>query len=138
VTTLTITSRLVTTTCASCAIVFAVPEQWDNERREDHKGFYCPNGHSLVYKGESEAEKLQRQLDAERARVDMLRQETKRQKATIDAERRSHAATKGQLTKTKKRVAGGVCPCCDRSFVQLARHMSTQHPDYTATQETPL
>lgn len=48
----------------------------------------------------------------------------------LEAERRAHAATKGQLTKTRKRVAGGVCPCCNRSFVNLGRHMAGQHPDY--------
>jgi hypothetical protein len=130
--TLSIHMTLVTTECARCSIVFAVPERFDRDRREDHKDFFCPAGHTLVYKGESDADKLKRQLDAERARVDMLRKETIRQKDRIAAEKRLHAATKGQLTKTKKRVAGGACPCCNRTFVQLERHMSSQHPEYTA------
>ena len=37
---------------------------------------------------------------------------------------------KGQVTRIKKRVANGVCPCCNRTFKDLAAHMSTQHPDY--------
>lgn len=48
----------------------------------------------------------------------------------LESERRAHAATKGQLTKTKKRIANGVCPCCNRSFANLERHMAGQHPDY--------
>lgn len=31
---------------------------------------------------------------------------------------------------TLRRIAAGVCPCCRRSFTDLARHMSSQHPDY--------
>jgi hypothetical protein len=34
------------------------------------------------------------------------------------------------MTRIKKRVAAGVCPCCNRSFKDLARHMAGQHPDY--------
>lgn len=29
----------------------------------------------------------------------------------------------------KKRVQGGACPCCNRHFVQLERHMATKHPE---------
>jgi hypothetical protein len=54
--------------------------------------------------------------------------------AAIDRERKSHAATKGHLTRTKKRAASGVCPCCRRSFKQLRRHMQNKHPVYLAEQ----
>lgn len=27
--------------------------------------------------------------------------------------------------------ACGVCPCCNRSFTNVRRHMTSQHPDYT-------
>jgi hypothetical protein len=27
-------------------------------------------------------------------------------------------------------VANGVCPCCNRTFQNLARHMAGKHPDY--------
>lgn len=57
----------------------------------------------------------------------------RRVQATRDllyAEERSHAATRGHLTRTKKRGGHGVCPCCNRTFQQLARHMKSKHPDY--------
>lgn len=28
------------------------------------------------------------------------------------------------------RVGAGVCPCCKRTFQQLARHMKCKHPKY--------
>ena len=120
--------------CASCGIPFAITAEFEKRRREDHKDFYCPNGHSLVFNGPSEserrakeaekrAERLERQVQAEKDRVQFWRDEH-------DATKRSLTATKGQLTKTKKRVANGVCPCCKRNFPSLARHMKTEHPDY--------
>lgn len=42
---------------------------------------------------------------------------------------------KGEVTKLKKRIANGVCPCCKRSFCNLAAHMKTQHPEYTKEEE---
>ncbi len=33
--------------------------------------------------------------------------------------------------RTRKRVGSGVCPCCSRTFQQLARHMKAKHPAYT-------
>jgi hypothetical protein len=36
---------------------------------------------------------------------------------------------KGVVVKTKKRLANGVCPYCNRSgFVQLGRHVNSKHP----------
>lgn len=37
---------------------------------------------------------------------------------------------KGAHQRTKNRVAKGVCPCCNRSFTNLAKHMAGQHPDF--------
>lgn len=37
---------------------------------------------------------------------------------------------KGVATRLKNRAAHGVCPCCNRTFQQLARHMSAKHPDF--------
>ena len=54
--------RLETEICYLCGIVFAVPADWQQNRRNDHKGFWCPNGHQQSYREASEAEVLRRQL----------------------------------------------------------------------------
>jgi hypothetical protein len=69
---------------------------------------------------------LEKQLAAERAQHDQTR-------ADRDANRRQLSASRGQVTKIKNRVGNGVCPCCDRSFTNLRRHMSTQHPAWKKT-----
>lgn len=108
-----------------CGIKYALDEAFRSRRRSKGGSWYCPNGHSLSYHHaiKSEVEELEKQLAAARGNQ---RHTAER----LESEKRRHAATKGQLTKTRKRARGGVCPCCNRSFVQLARHMKSQHPDF--------
>lgn len=41
-------------------------------------------------------------------------------------------ATKGVVTRLSKRASAGTCPCCNRTFKQLAAHMATKHQTFTA------
>jgi len=109
--------------CYQCGTVFGVESGFYSDRLNDKGRFFCPNGHGQHFVGKTEAERLQEQLAKERSRVAFYKRESESQK-------RSRAAIKGQLTKTRNRIANGVCPCCNRSFADLQRHMSTKHPDY--------
>jgi hypothetical protein len=31
--------------CYKCGIIFSVPDRWYDHRCEDHRPFFCPNGH---------------------------------------------------------------------------------------------
>lgn len=125
---LTISTTYTVIDCFNCGVLFAVPDQVNDEWVRTGKSFYCPNGHRQHYI-ESTVKKLEKERQAReaaerqaRARLELLR-----------AEERSHAATRGVVTKQKKklaRVANGVCPCCNRSFQNLARHMESEHPNY--------
>jgi len=127
--TTTVLINLVAQTCCSCGTVFGINEGQKVQLKRTGEWFYCPNGHSQRFT-KTEADKLREQLAAaERAR-DSARAYARSVQDQNDAERRAHAATKGQLTKTRKRVANGVCPCCNRSFADLGRHMAGKHPDY--------
>ena len=111
--------------CCSCGALFAVPTDVNDELVDSGRSFCCPNGHSQSYTN-STARQLQKAKDdlaREQARHDQTR-------ADRDATERSRRATKGQLTRVKNRVAKGVCPCCNRSFEDLAAHMTTKHPEY--------
>lgn len=116
--TLTYTGALTVVSC-HCGIVYAIPDNLDSQAHL-HKGreVYCPLGHRWVYRDSFE-QQLERERQRHQATRDLLR-----------AEERSHAATRGQVTKLRKRVAAGVCPCCHRTFQQLARHMAAKHPDW--------
>lgn len=129
-TTQTYTGTLTVLQCANCGMTFGITTDFEGRRRDDHESFYCPKGHSQSYRQESEAERLKRQLaETERQRVQWMdRAREKGEEAKrADASRR---VVKGHLTRIRKRVAAGVCPCCKRTVSQLAAHMKTKHPDY--------
>lgn len=135
-TVLMISDKLVTEQCCNCGVTFAIPQQLMNELSETHKDFYCPNGHSQRYIDKTEAQKQRERADRLQRLVDAREEDIRFEQRRLDTERKAHAATKGQLTKTRKRVGNGVCPCCNRSFANLQRHMSGQHPDYAETDAT--
>lgn len=105
--------------CCTCGIEFAYPTDWEHQRRKDHAWFYCPNGHTQHFTAKSDAELLK---------------EEQRRRASAEEDARVQAARAKQaeleLQRLAKRAANGVCPCCNRSFVQLTRHMKSKHPDY--------
>lgn len=113
-----------------CGLQFALPDMFVARRREDQKTWYCPNGHSRWFPGKTEAQKQQERADRLQRTVEAREADLRFEQRRLINERRSHAATKGQLTKTKKRIGNGVCPCCNRHFTNVERHMASQHPDY--------
>jgi hypothetical protein len=109
--------------CCNCHMQFAVPADFDQRRRNDHKTFYCPAGHPQLYTGKTEAEKLRERLEqAERARDAAL---SRANQAQLEIR-----ARKGVATKLRKKLAHGECPCCHKTFKTLAKHMANQHPDF--------
>lgn len=110
--------------CGACGVLFAAPKIMLDACRQDGDSFFCPNGHSLSYT-ESENDKLKRQL--QNAKDGRAAERAKRDQAEA-----SLRTTKGVVTKMRKRIAAGVCPCCRRSFQDLARHMESQHPDFAS------
>ncbi len=112
--------------CFVCGVTFAFPHELHSSLEKKGGSFYCPHGHKLTY-GEGtyaeEKRRLEEQLSKERRRLKVAR-------ADRDRADRSAAAYKGQATKLRNRVKNGVCPCCNRSFANLRRHMATKHPTY--------
>lgn len=44
------TSQCATIDCPECGVPFQMPSSLDTQRRRDHKPFWCPNGHRLIYR----------------------------------------------------------------------------------------
>lgn len=122
-------SKLQETNCPSCFIAYAVPEGFLDERIKSGKAFYCPNGHRLTY-GDGEADRLRRERDRLAQQVAQRDDEIKRQREFREAAERREAAQKANVTKLKKRASGGVCPCCNRTFLALQKHMAQKHPNF--------
>jgi hypothetical protein len=43
---------------------------------------------------------------------------------------------KGVKTRMANRIKHGVCPCCNRTFLNLQRHMTTQHPSFNMSADS--
>ncbi len=110
--------------CAECGIAFGVTTFFEKRRRDDHGTFYCPSGHSNWYPYQSDAEKLREQLAEEKRKLAVTQFEL------ISAKQKAEATEK-KIKRVEKRIKNGVCPCCNRQFVQMARHMKTKHPEYS-------
>lgn len=113
--------------CAACGVAFGLTTDFVMRRRNDHETFYCPSGHKNLYRGKSEAEKLReklQQVEHQRDRARLTAEEVSRERAAIAKAHR----------KMRHRVMNGVCPCCNRSFDNLRRHMESQHPDFGTPQ----
>lgn len=105
-----------TCVCYQCGVQFAMTKEHQKYflDKRGKAAFYCPNGHSQVYTGMSDLEKLEQ----ERAR----HQETLARLNVAEAKRLA----------LEKRIKRGVCPCCKRSFAgsALVRHIKTKHPEF--------
>jgi hypothetical protein len=112
--------ELITESCCICGVLFAMTDEVKSSRLQDHRSFYCPNGHAQNYVDKTDREKLR---EAEAA----LRQAEAKLSAEVDQRK----AADRELARQRKRAKGGACPCCNRTFVQLARHIKTQHPGFT-------
>lgn len=110
--------------CCSCGVPFGIAAEMNKELINNHRSFYCPNGHRQNYIGKTQEEKLKEELLVQKNLVNHHRNEADRKQRRLNALR-------GQQTKLKNRIKNGVCPCCNRSFVNLAKHMAHIHPDFS-------
>jgi len=119
-----------TVLCTRCGLLYALPEALIDAARKKGNGeitWRCPNNSCSAenwgYHGKSEVEKAKEEAKWQRDRAARLSVDLDQTKASLRSQ-------KGATTKAKKRHAAALCPCCNRSFVQLQRHMASQHPNY--------
>ncbi len=110
--------------CGQCGGTYAINEAY-RAHKYQNKGYWnCPYCQcSWGYGKQSEFERTKQELKDEQAR----HERTLARANEAEAERRKSEAA---LQRHQKRTKAGVCPCCNRSFVALARHMKTKHPTY--------
>lgn len=122
---------LVEETCCNCYTHFAMDQALNQNLLANGGTFYCPNGHGQHYT-KTEVSRLKDKLANAEKRLAWSEDSATRARIEAEEAKRSRAAIKGQLTKTRNRIANGVCPCCHRTFVNVARHVTSKHPDFKA------
>jgi hypothetical protein len=125
--------------CLTCKTPIWMDQTDYDSFKRSCANFACVYGHVQHFVREkSEAQKLRDQLDEERRlrqraeqNVAMWADDAKEARERAEKERRRANGYKGHATRITKRAKAGVCPCCNRTFKQLAAHMATQHPQFT-------
>lgn len=128
--TMTYGGELTVTSCW-CGIRYAAPAELEKAARANPRmAVYCPLGHQGFYT-DDEAKRLKRELAEKERQLEAARATQRHLAAEAEHERRRANGMKGAMVKAKKRAARGVCPApgCKRSFVDVARHVQTCHPD---------
>lgn len=126
--------------CIQCGEFIWVTLGRQKMLRKSGQAFKCIWGHSQVYTpGPSEADRLRAKLQAQEQATAKAAAEAERERRwrLEGAQEREHlerrlSAQRGVTTRLKNRVANGVCPCCNRSFSNLHRHMQTKHAGFVA------
>jgi len=117
--------------CTSCGCLFGMPLGYLNNRRGDKAFFYCPNGHTMSYT-ESEADRLRRERDRLKQQQARLEEENAAALLALDVARDRMQKAEKANKRLKKRTSAGTCPCCNRTFGNMAEHMKHQHPEFVA------
>ena len=114
--------------CATCSVRFGIPDGLYLRAVKRASGsIFCPAcGRESVWR-ESEDQKRIKDLEKKLA---WEASECARQKSARDAAEASLIATRGVVTRLKRRASAGVCPCCNRTFKQLSQHMANKHPEF--------
>jgi len=124
--------------CPTCGVAHMFPRAlYDTARRSKKNGaIYCPNGHGWHYNIDTPEDQLRRERDLLKQRLAQKDDQISLLHAQKTSAERSLTATKGHLTKVRTRISQGVCPCCHRTFSNMARHMTAKHPQFKTEEVT--
>lgn len=122
--------------CWKCKAEIWLPDELlAAARHSSSVGFFCGYGHRAVFQeGEDQETILRRERDRLTQRLAQKDDEIANEKKRRREVEASLSATRGVVTRIKNRVGHGICPCCNRTFENLHRHMKGKHPDYAASE----
>lgn len=118
--------------CIHCHTTFAVTDEAHTLLRQTGKGFWCPLCHGSMTYSDNENGRLRKELEAEKARKLAILNEANSLRETKRQLEKRLTAQRGATKRLSNRIKHGVCPCCTRTFSNLAAHMETKHPEFKA------
>ena len=122
---LAVTVDLTQIVCGECGGTYAIAERV-RKQRQDHSGFWhCPYCQTSWGFSKGELQKTREELELERKRHSSTLARLNETTAELDK-------TQKAAKRVRTRVQKGVCPCCNRTFINLGRHMATKHPEKSA------
>ena len=85
-----------------CGISWWQPKGFDDQRRNDHLSFYCPNGHGQCYTELNPQEKLKERLEEEIKYKNYCIEEKERFYKKLQKTKHQLNGLKGYISKLKK------------------------------------
>lgn len=126
----TVTVPLERNICKKCGGVYALSADFLQHKREKGGDWSCPYCRTYWHFTETEVARLQKAIEAEKRRTEFYANNARIAREDAEHSERRRRATVGQMTRLKNRIGNGVCPCCNRTFKNLRRHMVSQHPEF--------
>jgi phage/plasmid primase-like uncharacterized protein len=108
--------------CGECGGVYAINERYRKQREDNAGTWNCPYCQVSWGYGKGALQRANEELAAE----------TARKKAALERANAAEAEAlklQREAARLKARAKAGVCPCCNRTFKQLAAHMKNKHPE---------
>lgn len=129
-------TSLTVVSCPSCHMTYAIPSSFQASAHK-HSGtgpdawsVCCPLGHQWHYTGPTTEEKLRDQLKRARDRAAQQASRAEQAEASARAQKAAKTRIKNQRDRERQRIGRGACPCCNRHFADVERHMANKHPDH--------
>lgn len=113
-----LTAQLTSEDCGECGGTFAINTTYRQRcYDEGKKTFACPYCKTdWGWTGRGRLQQVEKELQAERQRLQLAL-----------ARENDERAAKEKMARKLKRVGRGVCPECNRTFDNLAKHMNCKH-----------
>lgn len=114
--------------CYTCGVNFGINGELYRRVVTDALGsVYCPACGKLTCWRESDDQRRIKELER---KLEWEARQSAYQKAAREKAEASLQATKAVVTRFKRRVGAGTCPCCKRTFKRLSAHMAHKHPEF--------
>ncbi len=91
-------------TCCNCGVSFWIAERHNSDLIASKDTFYCPNGHSQSYVGETEKEKYNRMLKQKNERIEFYSKRVSEEFSEKERLKKSIVGYKGVLGRYKKKL----------------------------------
>lgn len=112
--------------CWVCGVPFGLSQAFKDSIQNHDGAFYCPRGCKLGF-GKSRLTVLAEEKAASERRLQAELNSANHARLVAEKERDSAVRAK---RKVERRIAHGVCPCCNKTFSDIANHMLTEHKDF--------
>ena len=126
-----VTVELTEINCGCCGGTYAINERYHEKQEQVGGSWNCPYCKvSWGFANNNENARLRKQLKQAQKSKEWAQQDARHEREQKEEWKRKEQGQRSAKTRIKNRVAKGVCPCCNRTFMNLQKHMAGQHPDY--------